>query len=573
MADSMNPLMERRTLLKSAAALAVGGAVNTVLPAKAQAEAPPAPEAGQMVVASATDAIVETKSGKVAGYIRKGIFTFKGIPYSDTTEGANRFMPPKPAKPWTGVRSSRQYGPIAPQLQRNLSGKNDEEAFMFAWDDAITREYQAGTNEDCLRLNIWTQGIDTKKRPVMVWLHGGGYANGSGNEQLAYDGESIARRGDVVLVSINHRLNVLGYLDLSAYGDEYKHSANVGMMDIVASLEWVRDNIANFGGDPGSVTIFGQSGGGGKVSFLMGMPSAKGLFHRAVVESGSTLRGRSPENAKAFTEKVLAELKLTKANIGDIHNIPFEKLLEASQEALQHEPQPPQHVTPSSRLAEFGGLSPVVDGELIPAHPFDPKASEISADVPMIIGTVLNEFANGMNHPEYEEMTEAEAQAKLREMYGDRAPQVYEAFRAGAKNKPFDIYSHAAAAERMRRNAIKQATAKAALGKAPAYLYWFKWQTPILNGRPRAFHCAEIPFVFFNTERCDTMTGGGPDAMALAEKVSDAWTHFARTGNPNHSGLPEWKPFAAESVPTMIFDNECEMAMNPDAAEMKAIAD
>ncbi len=220
--------------------------------------------------------IAATRAGRVAGYVRNAIYTFKGIPYADDTAGANRFMPPAKPKSWAGIRSSRQYGYVAPQGPRG-GWANDEEAFMFAWDDGVQAE-------DCLRVNVWTPAInDRKKRPVMLWLHGGGYTAGSGQELRSYDGENLARRGDVVVVSLNHRLNVLGYLDLSGYGDQYAASGNLGMLDIVAALEWVRDNIENFGGDPGSVTIFGQSGGGGKVSALMAMPAAKGLFHRAIV--------------------------------------------------------------------------------------------------------------------------------------------------------------------------------------------------------------------------------------------------------------------------------------------------
>jgi para-nitrobenzyl esterase len=563
----METLMNRRTLLKSAATLV--GAAATALPsseARADAQEP-------TVLASAHNAIVDTQCGKVAGYVRKGIFTYKGIPYGDTTEGAGRFLPPRPAKPWSGVRSSRQYGPIAPQSVRNASGNNDEEAFLFNWDDAITRVYQAGESEDCLRLNIWTPGIDGKKRPVMVWLHGGGFAAGSGNEQPSYDGENLARRGDVVVVSLNHRLNVLGYLDLSTYGNKFASSANVGMLDIVAALEWVRDNITGFGGDPGVVTIFGQSGGGSKVSVLMGMPCAKGLFHRAVVESGSLLKARTQESAQEFADQVVAELGLTHATIDQIQSLPFSRLQEAVQTALsKHVPASLPGVPNTRSVAAVMALAPVVDGRILPAHPFDPRASEISADVPMIVGNTLNEFNSGTNHPEYESMTETEMDEKVRALYGDKTPQVVAAFRQRTPTaKPFDLWSQIAAGT-MRQNAIKQVTAKAALGKAPAFLYWFTWKTPVLDGRPRAFHCAEIAFVFANAERCDTMTGGGPDALALEARVSDAWIHFARTGNPTHPGIPTWTPFSPDTVPTMIFDNHTELVNNPDGAEQRSIA-
>ena len=511
--------------------------------------------------------IVATSAGKVAGYVRKGIFTFKGIPYGDTTEGANRFVPPAKPKAWSGVRSSRQHGPVAPQGAR-AGWANDEEAFMFSWDDGIQ-------GEDCLRINVWTPGVnDNKKRPVMVWLHGGGFAAGSGQELLSYDGENLARRGDVVVVTLNHRLNVLGYLNLAKYGDKYASSANVGMLDIVAALEWVRDNVTAFGGDPGVVTIFGQSGGGGKVSTLMGMPAAKGLFHRAIVESGSMLRGNTEERSQKLADLVVAELGLTSSTIDQIHTMPYAQILHASQEVLRkNNPRPAGGVPNFRRMAESLGFSPVVDGTILPAHPFDPQASAISADVPMIVGTTLNEFVTATNHPEYELMTDAELEQRVRGMFGDKTPAILAAFRQRTPAaKPFDLWSHIAAST-VRENAIKQCKAKAALGKAPAYLYWFTWQTPILSGRPRAFHCAEIAFAFDNTDRCENMTGGGPDARALAAKVSESWIHFARTGNPNHPGIPHWAEFTPDSVPTIIFDNNTEVVNNPDGGEQASIAE
>ncbi len=572
-ADSPTGIIHRRKLLIGAATILGGSAAAAALPSstspsseKKNSEAKPA-AAGPSVAASAETAIVEVNSGKVAGYIREGIFTFKGIPYAGTTEGSNRFLPPVKVVPWTGVRSSRHYGYVAPQGPR-AGWANDEESYMFSWDDGIQ-------GEDCLRVNIWTPKInDGGKRPVMVWLHGGGYAAGSGQELLSYDGENLARRGDVVVVSLSHRLNVLGYLDLSKFSDRYASSANVGMLDIVAALEWVRDNIAAFGGDPGSITIFGQSGGGGKVSVLMGMPAAKGLFHRAIVESGSTLRVRTPESSQKLADLIVAELGLTAATIDQIQSLPYAQLLKASTDVMRkHNPPPTGGVPNFRRMADMLGLSPTLDEHILPAHPFDPQASALSADVPMIIGTTLNEFVSGINHPEVELMTDAELEARVHGMFGEKTPQIIAAFRERTpRAKPFDLWSHIAAST-VRENAIKQCKAKAALGKAPAYLYWFTWQTPVLDGRPRAFHCAEIAFAFNNTDRCENMTGGGPDARELGAKVSDAWVHFARTGNPSHPGIPSWTAFSAESVPTMVFDNKTELLINPDDAEQKSIAE
>ena len=563
--------MERRSLLKGVAGVLGGAAAVSAAPSFAVAAPRKSEEkktvGGNPLIASSKDAIATTETGKVAGYVRNGIYTFKGIPYGDTTEGANRFMPPVKAKPWPGVRSSRQFGHVSPQGART-GWANDEEAFMFSWDDGIQ-------GEDCLRVNVWTPGLaDRKKRPVMVWLHGGGFTAGSGQELRSYDGENLVRRGDVVVVTLNHRLNLLGYLNLAGFGEKYAHSANVGMLDIVAALEWVRDNIAAFGGDAKTVTIFGQSGGGGKVSALMGMPSAKGLFHRAIVESGSMLKMGTQERSRKLAELIVAELGVDASSIDKLQTMPYAQLLEASTSVMRkNNPRPAGGVPNFRRMADMLGFAPVVDEQVLPAHPFDPQASEISAEVPMIVGTTLNEFVSAINHPEYEQMTDEEMVQKVEALFPGKSANIVVAFKQRTPNaKPFDIWSHIAAST-VRENAIKQCKAKAALGKAPAYLYWFTWQTPILDGRPRAFHCAEIAFAFDNVERCENMTGGGADAQALAAKVSDAWIAFARTGDPSHPGIPKWTPFSPETVPTMIFDNKTELKNNPDGGEQKSIAE
>jgi para-nitrobenzyl esterase len=518
---------------------------------------------GSTIIASRDHAILETASGRVRGYSRLGISTFKGIPYAGPTWGPNRFMPPTPVKPWQGVRSSMHYGDVSPQPPR-AGWRNDEEAFMFDWDDGVQ-------GEDCLRVNVWTPGLDAgAKRPVMVWLHGGGYVAGSGQELRSYDGESLARRGEVVVVSLNHRLGAVGYLDLAHVGGKaFQSAGNVGMLDIVAALEWVRDNIAQFGGDPGRVTIWGQSGGGGKVAALMVMPSAHGLFHRAIVESGSISRVRTPESAARLTEEVLQELGLDAMRLSELQYLPHAQLVGAGEKVLARQPRG----LPDFRgAAERLGWGPVLDGRNIPQHPFDPVAPALSASVPMIVGTNLNEFVTNINHPDGEGMTEEQMVANVRGVYGDRAEQVVATFRERTPGAtPFDIWSHVAAAP-VRAAAIEQCKRKAAQNAAPAYLYWFTWKTPVLDGRPRAFHCAELPFVFNNAERCETMTGGGPEAIALAHRMSDAWVRFARTGDPNGAGLPHWPPFNASQAPTMIFNNRCEALDGPDAREQAIIA-
>ena len=558
---------ERRALLQGAVALACGAAAPGVSAAPAAQPQVQTAHGAAPLVARDGAAVAATRTGRVAGYIRNGIVTFKGIPYADDCAGPNRFMPPLKAKAWEGVRSSRQYGYVAPQGPR-AGWANDEEAFMFAWDDGVQ-------SEDCLRVNVWTPAVgDGKKRPVMVWLHGGGYTAGSGQELRCYDGENLARRGDLVVVSLNHRLNAFGYLDLSKFGDQYAASGNVGMLDIVAALEWVRDNIEGFGGNPQMVTLFGQSGGGGKVSTLMAMPAAKGLFHRAIVESGSILQGIPQAHAQQLTDAIVGELGLTAATISQIQTLPYQQILTVADKVVRdRRPKTAAGIPNFRRISAQLGFGPVVDGKILPDHPFDPAAPPISADIPMIIGTTLNEFVTALNHPEYEAMSEADLQTRVRDLYGDKSPAVIGAFRQRTpRAKPFDIWSRIAASG-VRGSAIQQAKLKAAQEGAPAYLYWFTWQTPILNGRPRAFHCAEIAFVFDNTDRCETMTGGGAEARVLAANMCDAWIQFARTGNPNHPRLPRWPAFSAETIPTMIFDNPPRVEMNPDGVEQKSVAD
>ena len=569
---NLNQRCSRREALKGGAVLVGGSAVVAALPAAAHAatDSYGGPNTSRSksdsIVAKKGEAIVDTAYGKIAGYIHNGIYTFKGIPYGDTTAGENRFMPPRRPQPWTGVRSARQYGNACPQAPRT-GWENDEEAFLFTWDDGIP-------GEDCLRLNVWTPKTgDGKKRPVMVWLHGGGFTAGNGQEHRAYDGENLARRGDVVLVSLNHRLNLFGFLDLSAHGEKYASSGNAGMLDIVAALEWVRDNIQAFGGDPACVTIFGQSGGGGKVGTLMAMPAAKGLFHRAIIQSGSMLRVGTQQDARKLADSVVEELKLDAGSIDRLMTVPWPELIAVMSRVMARRNSMPPGTLPNfRRLASQMGFAPVVDGKVLPGHPFDPKPAPYADAVPLIVGSTLNEFVHALNHPEYESLSDAELEQRVQGMFGDKSAAVLKAFRARVPNAtPFDIWSRVAASS-VREGAIQQARLKAAVGKAPAYLYWFTWQTPVLDGRPRAFHCAEIAFCFDNTDRAENMTGGGPRARALGAIVSEAWLHFARTGDPNHPGMPKWNPVSNRSLPTMIFDDKVVAVEFPDRDEQGSIA-
>jgi para-nitrobenzyl esterase len=564
-----NDKLPRREWFKTAATIAGGAAAGRlIVDAEAvvsaeQATAAPAP-ASRIISAPNARNLVEIASGKVRGFVRNGIFTFKGMPYAGTTAGAARFMAPTRPTPWTGVRSSMALGSACPQglhvpEGRRVGWTHDEEAFMFEWDDG-----QPG--EDCLRVNVWTPSItDDRKRPVLVWIHGGGYTSGSCNELRMYDGESLAKRGDVVVVSLNHRLGPLGYMNLLEYGEKWANATNVGQLDIIAALGWVRDNIGRFGGDSTRVLIFGQSGGGSKIGTLMGMPAAKGLFHRAAIQSGSGLRQLTPDRSAQLSAATLQELGLTRATIDRLQEVPVETIIQAGLRA-QKKLQP---VAPAPGTG--GGLNwgPTVDGRSIPRHTWDPAAPEFSASVPLMVGSVLNEFGNSVQSgdPTLDAMSMDEMQKRLTDQRGAKAGEIISLFqRKFPKATPYEILSRVTGMT-ARTNVIAQATLKAEQKGAPAYVYWFQWQTPVLDGRPRAYHCSELPFVFANTDRCAAMTGGGADARTLGGRIADAWISFARTGNPNHALLPQWPAFSSAICPTMVFDNVCGVKNNPDREE------
>jgi para-nitrobenzyl esterase len=452
-----------------------------------------------------------------------------------------------------------------------MDGKNlansDEDAFLLHRGSAATVP-----GEDCLRVNIWSPEINgSHKRPVMVFMHGGGFSGGSGHDLLSYDGECLARNHDVVVVNHNHRLNVFGYLNLGAIGgEEFAMSANVGMLDIVAVLDWVRTHIVAFGGDPGSVTIFGQSGGGGKVAALMAMPSAKGLFHRAIIQSGPFLKALNPDSSQRMAELLIAELGLSQ--VKELQKIPVGRLLGAAVEAKKKMPKSRPFQRDGYGWETAVGWGPTVDGHILPNHPFDPGAPTVSSDVPLITGTNLNESVNGVDHPDAESMTADEMNRMVRETFGGDGDAIIAAYREEySRASPFGLWA-AIATSQWRIPAIAQATRKAKLGAAPAYSYIYSWRTPMLSKRPGTFHASEISFAFDNAEICDHYSAGDPGAFVLSKQLSKAWVNFARTGNPNHDGLPDWPTYKAESRATMSFDAPCEIRYDPEGKGLKIIA-
>jgi para-nitrobenzyl esterase len=416
--------------------------------------------------------------------------------------------------------------------------------------------------EDCLCLNIWTPGPGkARKRPTMVWLHGGGYSTGSAGF-ICYDGANLARKHDVVVVGVNHRLNVFGYMYLAELGGEkYAQSSNLGMLDIIAALEWVRDNILAFGGDPGNVTLFGQSGGGGKVSTLMAMPSAQGLYHRAIVESASAIKGVTRSDATESAQKLLAQMGLEPGDIDKAQHLPTEQLLAAMGEG-----------GPAGNQALR--LAPVVDGRTLPKDPFDPVAPEMSSNIPLLIGSVETEvtFFPGQ---QLDPIDDASLHRKVKETahtgdaQADRLIAVYRKGRPGITNT--DLYLILASDATFRRGVLTEAERKATAAKAPVYMYYFTWRTRVREGKLRSFHTLEIPFVFENVDLAKSMTGSGEDRYELSDKISSAWVAFARSGNPNHKRLPNWPAFNNTQRATMILNDDCKVVNDPNGEERRML--
>lgn len=546
-------MVSRRSAFGAVAAGTVGALASTSAEAASSSTGAHA-GAGQLTTPPQT--VVQTRHGAVRGYVRNGIYTFKGIPYGADTGGANRWLPAGPPQAWQGVLPTLTYGPVCPHPVRTGWG-NSESQFIYDWDDGFARE-------DMLRVNVWSQGLGAgAKKPVMVWIHGGGFSSGSSQELPGYDGENLAKRG-VVLVSLNHRLNALGFLDLSEVGGEaYRGSANVGLTDLVLALQWVRENIAAFGGDPSNVTIFGQSGGGSKVTALMAMPAARGLFHKAIAQSGGG--GAYPHRAAArqFAAELMRELGLSTNDIAGLQKTPHDRLLDAGQVVSQrlNAGLPPggMGAAPVARV----GFGPSIDGEILTETPFGARAPDISSGIPFMVGSVRDE-ATSFVAP----MDEAGASEALDKAF----PGQGAALQAELK-RTFPTTSPATRTRMvnglgMRQNLLRLSDLKTAQGGAPVYNYWFTWAPTVLEGRPGSFHCLDLAFCFDNTARWEQATGDTPEARALAAKMSTAFVNFARTGRPDQPGLA-WPPYSSQRRTTMIFDNRCRIEDDPAGVALR----
>lgn len=498
--------------------------------------------------------VAATQAGKVRGFVEDGVLVFKGIRYGADT-ATTRFMPPAPPAPWNDVRDALAYG----SSTRQVSGPGSISLFT-SW----RADPSPALSEDCLFLNVWTPALrDGKKRPVMVWFHGGGFSTGSGSSN-AYDGVRLVKRGDVVVVSVNHRLNIFAHLYLGEYGEAYADSGNAGVLDLIQSLRWVRDNIEEFGGDPGNVLIFGESGGGMKVTTLMAMDDAKGLFHRAVVQSGPYLKLTPADTAAAGAKKVVEQLGLSAETIDQIRALPAEQIEQAAKAVLE-----------AKVRSTWRG--PVLDGKNLKRDPFSPNAPPQSKNVPMMIGTTRteNSLFIGLQRPESFELTWDKVPAALTPLADGRDIDkiIAEYRRLRPEYSPTEMVFTASTDAGFHNRSVEQADKKATQGGAPAYFYLLYWKTPVDGGKWLSPHALDIGMVFDNVAKSESMSGVGEEQQKMADMMSEAWLAFARTGNPNHPGLPEWPEYNAEDRPMMVFDIPPQVVKDPHGAQRKLFLD
>ena len=552
--------LNRRQMLRLSATAGVGAALpRTAHATQATRAAGPTAIAGSC--STPRTAVAATQYGKVRGYVDEGVVTFKGVPYGAPTGGENRWLPAKPPTPWDGEYPALTYGANCPQ---RLHDWPSEQTFLQQWTDGWQ-------SEDMLKVNIWTPSL-TGRRPVMFYIHGGGFTFGSAYELASQDGAQMARHHDVVSVTVNHRLNILGFLDLSEFGGPaYADSVNVGMTDLVAALRWVRDNIANFGGDPDCVMIYGQSGGGSKVTTLLGMPSAQGLIHRASAQSGGGGNPPSAEQSRELARRVVSELGVK--DMAALQKLPWARLNEAGNAVVARMNPPMGAVNPTpapGTAAPRVGWGPTVDGRIITMRAFFDEAPEISRNVPMLIGSVSEEGNRMSSRP-----TEAEWVATLTKSYGqEKAAALVAALKEAYPKKSIRTLSYMCSGGGlnglgMRNNVTRMATMKSRQKGAPVFTWYFTWQSPMLEDAG-AWHTAELAFCFDNTARCSQGTGHTPEAQALARKMATAWANFARSGNPSQPGVP-WTAFNPDRCPTMVFDNVCRVIDDPEAKARKIL--
>lgn len=499
--------------------------------------------------------VVTTNLGRVQGLKHGDVFAFKGLRYGASPTGPLRFKPPQPAKSWTAIQTAFDFGAPAMQMPSGATAAPVTELSVEIARFFDTTSDMTVDNEDCLFLNVWSKSLAAgAKRPVMVWLHGGGFAYGSGAWPV-YDGANLSRRGDVVVVTVNHRLNAFGYLYLAdLMGAEYAASGNAGMLDIVQALQWVKDNIAAFGGDPANVTIFGESGGGAKVSHLLAMPSARGLFHKAIIQSGPGLRGATRAAATNIAREVLTELQIAPGDVRALQAAPADAIVAAASAVISR-PGP----------GAFQRLSPVVDGAALPADPFTPAAPAMSADVPILIGCNKDEMSIfNASAPWWGRLTQDEANARAKEAFGPSADAVMAAVRAAHPDySPTYQFNAAATHIAFTNGSVAIAERKAAQRRAPAYLYYLTWETPVAGGLFKAPHALDLPLVFDNVEVARAFLGAGPAPQALADKMASTWIAFATTGNPNNASIPDWPAYDARRRATMVFDTNTRVENDP----------
>lgn len=535
--------MNRRDFINTTALAGAGLLIDTPL-ALAQSRTP--------------GATVETSAGKVRGYLENSVQVFKGVPYGASTAASGRFMPPQKPAAWTGVKDAFEFG------ARTIAPVGGEPEEMLSVDP---REKQG---EDCLVLNLWTPATGGR-RPVMVWFHGGGFASGSASYSI-YDGRELARKHDVVVIGVNHRLNVFGYLYLAEFGGKWSQASNAGMLDAVRALEWIKENISRFGGDPNNVTIFGQSGGAGKVSTLMAMPAAKGLFHRAIAQSGAALAGAPKAQAIRTTDTLLQRLNLTKDQLDRLQTMPPEQLLAAIAARGGRE------AGPAGAALNFG---PVVDGSTLLHDPFTPGAPAESASVPFLTGTTATEVTFFTPSNQLGPIDDATLKARVKSLLNvddakaDEVIALYKRDQPGRDN--IDLFLRMSTDNSFFRSGVEQqAERKSAQAGAPVYMYRFEYYSPVSEGRLKAMHCMEIPFVFDYLEGGKVYTGISPAAQKVADEMSAAWVAFAKSGNPSHAGIPKWTAWDPAQRATMVFGaGAAKMTADPGKAErlaLKAVA-